>query len=369
MKIELTKIKVRDLVDGYKNSQEEGVVAFHGLLNVRPPYQREYCYNEKQRDAVIDTVVKGYPLNTMYWVKNEDGTYELLDGQQRTLSICQYCNRDFSVEFEKGTPLYFNAESEMCKDILEYELYVYVCSGNHKEKIEWFKTINTAGEPLTDQELLNINYIGPWLSDAKSKFSKTNCVAYRLANKYVKGAPIRQEYLETALDWISDGHIGDYMADHQHDANASVLWSYFQDVISWVTSRFTTYRKEMLGLPWGKLYNKYHDNVYDTDELEREVHDLMENEEVTDKKGIYEYLLSGKDKSLAKKLSKRTFAKSDVRTAYERQGGICPICGQHFDIEEMHADHIMPWTKGGKTVVDNLQMLCSHCNATKSDNY
>lgn len=362
MKIELTKIKVSELFDGFVDNNEEGVRGFHGLLNIRPPYQREFVYKDKQRDAVIDTINKGFPLNTMYWVKNEDGTYELLDGQQRTLSICQYLNGDYSIKSKAFHNLY---PSEREK-ILNYELMVYVCEGDELERLDWFRTINIAGEKLTDQELLNINYIGAWLADAKRKFSKTNCVAYKLGNKYVKGSPIRQEYLETALDWISEGNIADYMSDHQHDATATELWGYFQNVISWVEDMFPTYRKEMQSVNWGELYNKYHTNRYNPADLEAKVRELMANEEVTDKKGIYEYVLSNEDIAIARKLSKRAFSERDKRTVYERQGGVCPICGEHHDFSEMEGDHITPWWRGGSTTIDNLQMLCKACNSGKS---
>lgn len=364
MKIELTKVKVSELFDGFVDNNEEGVRGFHGLLDIRPPYQREFVYNDKQRDAVIDTINKGFPLNTMYWVKNGDGTYELLDGQQRTLSICQYLNGEYSINSKAFHNLY---PSERAK-IENYELMVYVCEGDEVERLDWFRTINIAGERLTEQELLNINYIGPWLSDAKRKFSKTNCVAYKLGNKYVKGSPIRQEYLETALVWISGGKAADYMSEHQHDATATELWNHFQNVISWVEDMFPSYRKEMLGLDWGGLYGKYHGNKYDPAELERRVSDLMANDEVTDKKGVYEYVLSGEDSSLARKLSKRTFSEREKRAAYERQKGICPICGERHDYGEMEGDHIVPWWKGGATTPDNLQMLCKRCNATKGGN-
>lgn len=365
MKIELQKIKIRDLFDGYVDNAEEGVFAFHGKLNVRPPYQREFVYDDKKRNAVIDTIMKGFPLNTMYWVRNEDDTFELLDGQQRTISICQYLVKGgFSIN-ERN----FSNLTQTEKDaILDYELMVYICEGNDKERLDWFRTVNIAGEKLTDQELLNINYIGSWLADAKRKFSKTNCVAFKLGSRFVKGTPIRQEYLETALKWISDGNIADYMSKHQHDINANELWLYFQSVINWIDTTFgpNNYRKEMLGLDWGRLYNTYHNNMYDASEVERRVNELMSNEEVTDKKGVYEYILSGEDEDLAYRLSKRLFSEADKRTAYERQKGICPITGEHFDIKDMQADHIVPWWKGGKTVLDNLQMISKTANARKS---
>lgn len=373
MKINLQQIKIRDLVKGYINNDEEGVVGYDGRLNIRPAFQREFVYNEKQQKSVIDTVVKGYPLNTMYWVHNEDDTFELLDGQQRTLSICEFVVGNFSMEFTKGVEQYFhNLTDDEQNAILNYELMVYICEGNERERLEWFRTINIAGEKLTDQELLNINYIGSWLSDAKRKFSKTNCVAFKLGRKFVKGLPIRQDYLETALSWISGGNITNYMSTHQHDINANELWLYFNSVITWIETTFAldtnpkNYRKEMLGLNWGDLYNRFRNNIYDAKAIEKRVNELMANEEVTDKKGVYEYILSGENEDMACKLSKRTFSDADKRTAYERQNGICPITGEYLPITEMQADHIIPWWKGGTTTLTNLQMISKTANARKS---
>ena len=372
MKINLQQIKVRDLVKGYINNDEEGVVGYGGRLNIRPSFQREFVYNEKQQKSVIDTIVKGYPLNTMYWVHNEDDTFELLDGQQRTLSICEFVEGNFSMEFSKGVEQAFhNLTDDEQNAILDYELMVYVCDGNERERLEWFRTINIAGEKLTDQELLNINYIGAWLSDAKRKFSKTNCVAFKLGHKFVKGLPIRQDYLETALSWISGGNITNYMSTHQHDINANELWLYFNSVITWIETTFAldtnpkNYRKEMLGLNWGDLYNRFRNNMYDAQVIEKRVNELMANEEVTEKKGVYEYILSGENEDMACKLSKRKFSDADKRTAYERQNGICPITGEYLPITEMQADHIIPWWKGGTTTLSNLQMISKTANARK----
>lgn len=231
MKIELQKISVRDVVKGYKDSAEEGVIAYSGKLDVRPKYQREFVYKDKQRDAVIDTVRKGFPLNVMYWVKTDEGNFEVLDGQQRTISLGQYVNGDFSVDFNGRLAMFHNLTKEEQEKILDYELMIYFCEGNDKEKLDWFMTINIAGVRLTDQELRNAVYTGPWLSDAKLKFSKPNCAAYLLANdggKLITGELIRQEYFETALSWINDGEVADYMAKHQHDENAEELWAYFK---------------------------------------------------------------------------------------------------------------------------------------------
>lgn len=364
MNIERHVYTISHIVNGYKDNEESGVIAFDGKLNVRPAYQREFVYKDKQRDAVIDTITKNFPLNVMYWAKNDDGTFEVLDGQQRTISFCQYVNGEFSFNGK----FFHNLTYEEQKMILYYPLDIYICEGTEREKLEWFKTINIAGEVLTDQELLNATYTGRWLSYAKGKFSKTNCVAYKIANKYVKGTPIRQDYLETALRWVTNDEkdgIVNYMAKHQHDSDALELWDYFRSVIEWVSTKFPYYRKEMKGIEWGLLYNKYKGNNYDADAMEVEIKRLMADDDVTSKKGIYEYILSGGE--LEKKLNIRQFTDTQKRTAYERQQGICPLCNTWHPFEEMEGDHITPWSKGGKTSLDNLQMICKPCNRTKSN--
>lgn len=374
MKITLHEIAIADIVKGYVNNNEEGVVGYDGKLNIRPPYQREFVYKDPQKVAVIDTILKGFPLNVMYWAKNEDGTYEVLDGQQRTLSFCEFLTTtNFHIKNEDGRAMYFHSlpKSELDK-IHNYKVMVYICEGSDKERLKWFETINIAGEKLTPQELLNVNYVGTWLADAKRRFSKTNCVAYNMS-KYedkkclLNGSPIRQEYLETALSWISGGkeNISEYMSVHQHDENADELFNYFKGVIEWVKATFPTYRKEMKGLDWGRLYAEYKDNEYDAEELETKINSLMADEDVTDHKGVYEYVLSNCEKERC--LSIRTFTDREKRTAYEKQNGICPICGKHHTIEEMEGDHIVAWSKGGKTTIDNLQMLCKKCNREKSN--
>ena len=376
MKITLHEIPIADIVKGYVNNDEEGVVGYDGKLNIRPPYQREFVYKDPQKVAVIDTILKGFPLNVMYWAKNEDGTYELLDGQQRTLSFCEFLTTNhFHIKNEDGRVMYFHSlpKSELDK-IHNYKVMVYICEGSDKERLKWFETINIAGEKLTPQELLNVNYTGSWLADAKRRFSKTNCVAYNMS-KYgdkqplLNGSPIRQEYLETALSWISGGkeNISEYMSAHQHDENADELFNFFRDVIDWVKKTFPNYRKEMKGLEWGRLYTEYGKNEYDVDELEKKVKALMEDDEVTNPKGIYEYVLSNCSKDKEKHLSIREFSDKEKSMMYSKQNGICPICGKHYEIEEMEGDHIIPWSKGGKTTIDNLQMLCKKCNREKGN--
>ena len=361
MKIELQKIKVREVINGYKDSAEEGAVAYGGKLDIRPKYQREFVYKEKQRNAVIETVKNNFPLNVMYWVVREGGNYEMLDGQQRTISICQYVNGDFSLN-----NFYFhNLTEEDQNKIMDYELMIYFCEGTDKERLAWFQVINTAGEKLTEQEARNAVYTGPWLSNAKLKFSKTNCVAYRLANDggaLLKGSPIRQEYLETALSWINNGEVAGYMAEHQHDRNADELWTYFQAVIAWVRATFPNYRKEMRGVNWGELYNRFKDSELNASKLEAEIIELMQDEDVTKKSGVYPYILTRQEKYL----NIRAFNDNIRRETYERQKGICIKCEEHFELNEMEADHITPWHEGGQTIPKNCQMLCKECNRRKS---
>lgn len=358
MDIEQKNITARELVESYQDNQEAGVVGFSGKLNIRPPYQREFVYSDKQREAVIDTITRGFPLNTMYWAVTPDG-FEIVDGQQRTISICQYVDGVFSYKDR-----YFHNLQQDEKDaILDYKLTVYQCQGADSEKLDWFRTINIAGEKLTDQELRNAVYAGSWTADAKRYFSKTQCAAWQLADKYMTGSPIRQDYLETTISWMNGGDIEGYMAKHQHDKNANPLWLYFQSVISWVNATFPKYRNEMKGIAWGVLHNAHKDDNLDPATLEAEAARLMSDDEVTKKKGIYEYLLTRNEKHL----SIRTFTDSNKRTLYERQNGICTACHEHFEIGQMEADHITPWSQGGKTALDNGQMLCRECNRRKSD--
>ena len=373
MKIELKKVTVREVAENYRDNNEDGVVGYNGKLNIRPKYQREFVYDARQRDAVVSTIRKGFPLNVMYWAVNGDGTYEVLDGQQRTISFCQYAAGDFSIDVD-GHPMAIHNLTQPQRDrILDYELMVYACEGDDQDKLDWFRTINIAGEKLTDQELRNAVYTGPWLTHAKSIFSKTGCPAYGLSSKYVTGVPIRQELLEKALKWKSDGKIEQYMSAHQHDQNANELWTYFRNVIWWVQQSFTTYRREMKSVEWGPLYDRYKDQKLDTSDLERRTAELMQDPDVTKRNGIYAYLLTGEERHL----SIRRFDDREKRAAYERQnhkcanGSRCRTPGNDdgrrvFAIEEMEGDHIEPWSKGGKTVAENCQMLCIPCNRVKS---
>ena len=358
MKIELLELTIRDLSNGYTDNNENGVVGFGGKLDIRPPYQREFIYKDKQRDAVIDTVTKNFPLNVMYWADCEDDHFEVIDGQQRTISICQYVNGDFAFK----NRYFHNLQEDEQNQILNYKLMVYLCSGTDSEKMEWFRIINIAGEKLTDQELRNAVYSGSFVSDAKRYFSKNGCPAHGLGGDYLAGSAIRQEYLETVIKWISSDNIENYMAVNQHEPNANMIWLYFQSVINWVKTIFPKYRKEMKVVQWGFLYNEFKDSKLDHNFLESEISRLMQDDDVTNKKGIYEYVLTKKERVL----SIRSFTDNQKREAYERQDGVCPVCNKHFEINQMEADHINPWHSGGKTVSENCQMLCKEDNRLKS---
>jgi hypothetical protein len=358
MDIKLKNIKVKDLVKDYSDKDQEGVFGYSGKLNIRPQYQREFVYDPDQRSAVINSIFSDYPLNVMYWSIQSDGKYEVIDGQQRTISICQYVEGDFSF----NQKYFHNLQNDEKEKILNYELMIYFCKGSDSEKLSWFRIINIAGEKLYNQELLNAIYSGPWVTDLKRHFSKNGCPAYELGNNYLKGSPIRQDYLETALKWKSNNKIEDYMGLHQNDVNANELWLYFQGIISWIKVTFPKKRKEMKGINWGSLYNQFKDKELNVNELEEEIVNLMQDRDVTNKPGIYSYVLTREEKYL----NIRAFDENHKREAYEKQKGICVVCNKHFEFNEMEADHIDPWSKGGPTTSENCQLLCKEDNRRKS---
>ena len=370
MTIKQTEVTVREITQGYTNNDEQGVRGFGGQLDIRPPYQREFIYNEKEQEAVITTVLNGYPLNVMYWVKRSDDAecpYEVMDGQQRTLSLCEYVAGKFSHDFKN----FFNQPMDVQNKIFDYKLTVYVCEGEASEKLEWFKTINIAGKALNEQEINNAIYAGPFVSDAKRHFSKSNCGAYRLGKDLVNGTPIRQDFFKKALEWMAEhetrnGHrqtaVG-YMAQHQHDPNANNLWSYFQNVLNWAMTNFCLkkFKKIMKGLNWAELYDKYRNETLNTEELERRISALIRDGEIQKQTGIIPYVLTGDERHL----DLRSFPEDIKLAVWERQSHICPICGKEFDFEFMEGDHITPWREGGRTVTENCQMLCRECNRRK----
>lgn len=379
MEIKKKNVPIRDIIVGYVDLGNEGVEGWKGKLDIRPPYQREFIYTTEKQRAVIDSVRQHFPLGIIYWVDNTDknNRYEVLDGQQRILSICKYVSGDYSIEGKNGKPYYFHNLTQDEKDnILDYELDVYVCIGTEREKLEWFERINVQGEVLTDQELRNASYTGPWLSDAKTYFSKNGAPVEDFSD-YLSGRRNRQDYLETVLEWISEQDYGNtdvtrYMAEHQKDENARELWLYFFRTIGWVHRIFPEnyYRKEMKGIEWGVLYNNYKDIADEIDpvEIEERVKKLMLDDEVKNKKGIYYYIFDGNEKHL----NLRSFTPAQKRQAYELQEGHCANSDcpndseKGFQLSEMEADHVTPWSQGGKTNVENLQLLCRECNRRKS---
>ena len=361
MRVELNEITVRDLVEDYFDDGEGGVKGYGGRLDIRPPFQREFVYKEMQRNAVIDTVNKGFPLNVMYWALREDGSFEVIDGQQRTISVAQYVNGDYSL----GGRYFHNLQDDEQEQILDYLLQVYVCEGSASEKLGWFRTVNIAGEKLTDQELRNAVYAGEWVTDAKRYFSRSNGPAYAVGNKYVRGNAIRQDYLETAITWImrEDQTIEEYMGEHQHDSNAIELWEHFRSVLDQVEIVFPNYRSFMKGVAWGEMYADLKDPSLNPESLERDISRLVMDDDVTRKAGIYPYLISGEQRHL----NLRVFTDAMKHAAYERQAGLCASCHKAFEMSGMEGDHITPWTEGGKTVAENCQMLCRECNRRKSN--
>lgn len=362
MNIKLKNVTVRELTNEYKDNSEEGVIGYGGNLDIRPSYQREFIYNSKQSEAVIKSIMNDYPLNVMYWAvqkgKNNDKKYEIIDGQQRTISICQYVNGDFSFDGRYID----NLTTDKKKQLMDYKLMVYECEGTESERLEWFKIINIAGEKLTDQELRNAVYAGPWVSNAKKLFSRRGCPAYEIASDYISGSTIRQDILETAIKWASKDNIVDYMGKNQYVDNANLLWNYFHSVISWAKNTFPEKRKYLKTVQWGPLYDEFGKCQLDPKKLEEKIIKLILDDDVTNKSGIYKYLLTKDQRSL----SIRAFTDSMKQKAYELQDGICSNCKKKFDISDMEGDHIEPWSDGGKTTQSNCRMLCKRCNREKS---
>ena len=370
MTINQIDVTVGEITKGYINNDEQGVRGYGGLLDIRPPYQREFIYNENEQRAVIETVLQNYPLNIMYWVKRSEDAecpYEVMDGQQRTLSLCEYVADTFAVDFKN----FSNQPADVRKKILDYKLTIYVCEGEESEKLEWFKTINIAGKPLNEQEIRNAVYAGPFVSDAKKHFSKSNCGAYRLGKDLVNGSPIRQDFLKKALEWMANHEnrqgkyqsaVG-YMAMHQHDPNAIPLWTYFQNILNWAISTFNMkkFKKIMKGLDWDKFYDLYHESSLEVEKMEKQIVDLMGDDEIQRPQGIIPYVLTGDERCL----DLRSFPEKIKLAVWEKQNHKCAICGKHFVLEEMEGDHITPWREGGRTDIENCQMLCRECNRRK----
>lgn len=377
---------VGDVCKGFVFDKNEGKGLFglDGQLIIQPEYQRNYIYGDGKRDvAVVESLLKGYPLGLIYFVRNADGMYEVLDGQQRITSFARYVNKSwpFAVELD-GKPRYFDSlDADQQKLIVDAPLTVYVCEGEPSEIQAWFETINIAGVPLVKQELRNAAYHGPFVTKAREVFSDTGNSNMNRWQTYVSGDPKRQAILETALEWVSDGNIDDYMAQHRYDADIDELKNHFDTVIDWVDSVFEYTGSEMCGREWGRLYREYHKNAYSKDKVAERVNALLDDSQVGDKKGIFEYVLGGeKDSRL---LNVRVFDKKTIKAVYRKQTadaeaqGVsnCPLCAIGHDANakriykesEMDADHVTAWSKGGATDEANCQMLCKTHNRAKGN--
>ena len=368
----------------YDKNENKGLFGLNGQLIIQPEYQRNYIYGDGKKDvAVVESLLKGYPLGLIYFVKNSDGMYEVLDGQQRITSFARFVNQSwpFAVE-HNGKPRYFNSlDSDEQKQITEAPLTIYVCEGEPSEIQKWFETINIAGVPLSAQELRNASYHGPFVTEARAVFSNTSNANMNRWQTYIKGDPKRQAILEKALDWVSDGDIDGYMAKHRYDRNIDELKNHFDTVVDWVDSIFEYTGSEVCGLEWGRLYNEYHTNAYSKDKVTERVDELLDDEQVTNKRGIFEYVLGGEQNTAL--LNVRVFDPKTIKRVYDKQTkaavakGIsnCPLCAIGHDnnakriyrLNEMDADHVTAWSKGGATDESNCQMLCKTHNRAKGN--
>ena len=385
MKTTLKTYTVRDIVDGFTYNEYEGKGLFglSGRLTIQPEYQRNYIYADGKRDAaVIHSILHGYPLGLIYFNKVDGDRLEVLDGQQRITSIGRYVQGNFAVVDSNGVPQYFSGLPQDKQElIMNTQLLVYECEGTESEIKEWFKTINIAGVPLNNQELLNAVYCGPFATAAKAEFSNSTNPQLQMWSTYVSGDVKRRDFLATALDWVSHGHIGEYMSAHRYDDNINELKTYFNSVISWISTVFTDTVSELKGQEWGQLYEQYHLNPYNPAEVSAKLHELLADPYVTAKRGIPEYILDGcRDTKL---LNVRVFNEVQKRTAYEQQTaaaerqGIsnCPLCAisdgpnhtRIWKLNEMDADHVTAWSHGGATELSNCQMLCKTHNRSKGN--
>ena len=376
-------VSVKQLIKGYHDDSagdgEEysagnaGVVGYDGKLNIRPSFQRNFVYGDKDRNAVIETISKQCPLNAMYWAKSKYGGYEVLDGQQRTISICRFCEGKFSMKLfgEDMTSYFANLTDSQQKIILDYPLMIYVCDGDEIEMQKWFKTINTRGAKLEDQEVRNAVYSSKWASSARRFFSRTDGMnnATFIAKKYLTGKANRQKFLETAIKWHCKSNLSEdidsYMAKHKQlqSQNAEILIDYFKKIIDWVEKVFPEYHIEMKGVDWGELYNEFKDrDDIDIDNLNARINTLLTDDRVSNRSGIFSYVLSG-DRT---KLNIRTFPDKTRQLAYNNQNGLCVFCKTKFPYSVMESDHVISWSEGGETDTNNCQMLCQKCHQEKS---
>jgi len=379
-----TNITVREICDGfvYNELEGKGLFGLSGKLTIQPEFQRNYIYADGKKDvAVIDSLLKGYPIGLIYFNKLDEDHFEVLDGQQRITSFGRYVTNKFAI-MENEIPQYFSGiASDKQEKIMSSKLLIYECEGTESEIKEWFKTVNIAGVPLNDQELLNAVYSGPFVTLAKAEFSNSQNANIQKWSAYIRGNANRQDFLETALDWVSKGEIGDYMSRHRYDTNINELKTYFDCVIDWVSTVFLDVEKEMRGLEWGEFYETYHHKPYNPDEVSRNVRALYADLYVTSKKGIFEYILGGESNTSL--LTVRVFDEATKNSVYTSQTteamskgeSNCPLCALGHDanktkiwrLNEMDADHVTAWSKGGASSISNCQMLCKTHNQAKGN--
>lgn len=386
MRTELrTDLTVKDLCDGfvYNELEGKGLFGWAGKLTIQPEYQRNYIYADGKKDvAVIESLLNGYPLGVIYFNKAGENKYEVLDGQQRITSFGRYVTGKFAIKDENGMEQYMSGLAEDKQKIInDSKLLIYICEGEESEIKEWFKTINIAGVPLNEQEILNAVYSGKFVTKAKEEFSNSQNAQVQKRSAYVNGEVKRQAHLATALDWVSKGNVADYMSRHRNDDNINELKTYFETVINWVDGVFIDVENEMKGLEWGRLYETYHNTAYDPQKVHERVKVLYEDFYVKNKKGIFEYILGGEeDKKL---LEVRIFDEPTKKSVYQKQtreaeaNGIsnCPLCALEatsnktkiWRLAEMDADHVTAWSRGGETDIRNYQMLCKSHNRAKGN--
>ena len=380
-----TEITVKDICDGfvYNELEGKGLFGLSGKLTIQPEYQRNYIYADGKRDvAVIESILKGYPLGLIYFNKVNVDVLEVLDGQQRITSFGRFVTNKFAIKDENGMEQYFSGiASDKQSKILKTPLLIYECEGTESEIKEWFKTINIAGVPLNQQELLNAVYSGTFVTLGKAEFSNSQNSNIQKWSAYISGSVNRQAFLECALDWVSKGNIGDYMSRHRYDKNITELKAYFNSVIDWVSTVFTDVESEMQGLEWGRLYEEHHKKSYNPAKVSKEVEKLYGDPYIKNRKGIFEYILGGSVDT--KLLEVRVFDEATKKSVYSAQTkkaessgkSNCPHCAVGHDVNkskiwklnEMDADHVTAWSKGGATNIKNCQMLCKTHNRAKGN--